>query len=235
MTAKFRSKNAASDELPAGRSRLLAVVITGTYAWGLTVLPPLSVHGFSSVAGVFAIVAILGLLLAPILPPGRLSLIAGLDIFVGCCLISWWAGRDSPIRPPFAVFGSLGWLAYTFAWGSLSTPREQVAQANPGPHLDPRTPPSRASAAAILLLLMGSLVLLGAAWRVERPSASVLSHVVALAAALLLLRAGAHFAIVAQVRGTKMHQPLRLAAAWGPMLLLAVVVAVGLVWSVVPR
>lgn len=235
MTADLSSKGVVPHESPAGRSRLFAVVLTGTYAWGLTVLPSASSHGFSSVVGVFALLALGGLFLSLLLPPGRLSLFAGLDLFIGCCLVSWWAGRGDPLRPPFAVFGSLGWLAYTFAWGSLSTSREFATQTHPGPHLEPRTPPSRLSAAAMLLLLMGSLVLLGGAWWVERPSLSVLSHVLALAAALLLLRSGAHLAIAMQVRGTKLHQPLRLWAAWGPLTLLAVVITVGLVWSLVPR
>jgi hypothetical protein len=234
MAGDLKPRSVASDELAAGRSRLVAVVVTGAYAWGLTVLPSATVHGFSSVVGIFAFLALGGLVLSPFLPPGRLSLIAGLDVFVGCCLISWWAGRGEPLRPPFAVFGSLGWLAYTFAWGSLSTPRELTTSLSPGPHLEPRTPPSRVSTAVMSLLLAGSLFLLAAAWRVERPALLVLSHVIALAAALLLLRSGAHFAIAVQARGTKMYQPLRLRAAWGPLTLLAVVLTVGLVWSLAP-
>jgi hypothetical protein len=196
---------------------MLAAVVTGVYSWGLTVLPPLSATGPGSLAGVAAGCAIVSLLVSPLLPPGRIALAASLDFFVGFCILSWWAGRHHPIEPPFAIFGSFGWLAYTLALGALSTPHEPESEASPGAHLSPRTPPSKLSAAALALALLGSLVLLGSAWKIERPAISVLAHVFALATVLILLRSGAHMATYLQVRGTKLVKPSRLRPALWPL------------------
>jgi hypothetical protein len=222
---------ARTDRTAGSRSRLIAAVITGTYSWALTVLPP-AVSGSSSfsLAAVAAAIAILSLLSAPLLPPGRPALIAALDVFVGFCILSWWAGRPNGINPPFAVFGSFGWLAYTLALGSLSTPGQEATAADPGPHLDPRTPPSRLAAGALLLVLLASLALLGAAWKVERPAVSVLAHVFALSAVLVLLRSGALLSTFLQVRGTKLARAPRLARAAWPLFGLFALLAVAAAW-----
>ena len=193
-------------------------------------LPPVAVTGPASLTGIAAAVALLSLFAAPFLPPGRPALTAALDVFLGCCILSWWAARDQALAPPFAIFGSFGWLAYTFALGSLSTPGDVETEASPGPHLDPRTPPSRLSAATLLTILVCCLIVLGAAWRVERPAVSVLAHVFALATVLILLRSGALLATYLQVRGTKLASPPRLKRAIWPLLALSVVGAVSLSW-----
>lgn len=217
------------------RLRMLAVVLTGGYSWALTVLPPLGAAGLGSFAGAFAFLALGSLLASPFLPPGRPALTAALDLFLGFCAVSWFLGRNQLIEPPLAVFGSFGWLAYTFALGSLSTPSDtEGTDGAPGSHLDPRAKPSRLSAAVLIGCLLAALVLLGAAWKVDRPALAVLSHVFALVVVLLLLRSGAHLSTYLQVRRTKLAISPRLGPAGWPLILLAFLLVVGVLWSFVP-
>lgn len=220
------SAGSADEGIPPRRSRLLATIITGTYSWALTVLPPLSVHGGVSATGVTAVLALASLLLSPLAPPGRWALLLALDLFVGFSFLSWLLGSDQLVDPPFAVFGTFGWLAYTLALGALSTPEEAREVLDPGPVLPPRTPPSRLSAAVLGLVVLGVLVILGAAWQIERPAVSVLGHVVALATVLLALRSGAQVSTYVQVAGTKLVRPLSLRAATFPLLSLALLAGV---------
>jgi hypothetical protein len=215
------SGRSEGDSLPVRRSRILAAVITGTYSWALTVLPPLSVHGSASVPGALAGLALLSLLLSPLVGPGPWTLVFALDLFVGFSIASWLTGSHQPMEPPFAVFGSFGWLAYTLALGALSTPDAADRPADPGPLLPPRTRPRRLSALVLGVVVALVLVILGAAWQVERPAVAVLSHVVALATVLLALRSGAQLATYVQVGGTKLARPLSLRAAIAPLLGLA--------------
>jgi hypothetical protein len=217
------------------RLRMLAVVLTGGYCWALTVLPPLGTLGFGSTAGAFALLALSSLLASPFLPPGRPALTGALDLFLGFCAVSWFLGRNQLIDPPLAVFGSFGWLAYTFALGSLSTPSDtEATDLAAGPHLDPRTNPSRFSAAVLIGCLVAALVLLGAAWKVDRPALAVLSHVFALVVVLLILRSGAHLSTYLQVRRTKLSMSPRLSPAGWPLILLALLLVVGTLWSFLP-
>lgn len=209
------------DGVPPRRLRLLATVITGTYSWALTVLPLLAAHGIATAPGVTGAMALLALLVSPLVPPGRWALVFALDLFVGLSFLSWWTGSHQFVEPPFAVFGSFGWLAYTLALGALSTPERAEQARDPGPALEPRTKPSRLSAAVLGLVVLGVLVILGAAWKIERPGVSVLGHVVALCTVLLLLRSGAQISTYVQVAGTKLGRPLSLRGAVVPLLSLA--------------
>jgi hypothetical protein len=225
---------------------MLVVVISGVYSWGLTVLPQVATTGPASPTGLFARLAIVALLAAPVLPPGRIALTAALDVFLGACILAWFFGRDHPMDPPLAVFGSFGWLSYTLALGSLSTPLESdternpaarnpaarnPAELNPGPHLDPRTRPSRLSAAVLLACLLACLAVIGAAWTVKRPAVAVLAHVFALSTVLVILRSSAHLATYLQVRTTKLKVRPRLGPAAWPLVALAVLAAAAVVWA----
>lgn len=186
------------------RIRLLAVLLTGAYAWSLTVLPLLGEVGDAPLVAVFGWAAIATLLVSPILPPGKWSMFAALDGFVGASVLAWWAGRHTQIEPPSAVFGSLGWLAYTLALGALSTPVEEAKTHRMGLPLEPRNPPSRSALLALLASVLLALLLLGRAWIVERPAQLVLAHILALGAALLVLRSGAGLATHLQAKDTNM-------------------------------
>ncbi len=212
------------------RSRLLAALIAGTYSWALTVLPALSVHGAISFAGLFALFSIVSLLASPLLPPGRWALLFALDLFVGFSILSWLSGSHQLIDPPFAIFGTFGWLAYTLAVGALSTPEQSEDSPDPGPQLDPRTRPSRLSAFILVLVVVLVLGVLGAAWEIRRPAVAVLGHVLALAVVLLALRAGAGLSTYVQVVGTKLARPLSFRSAVLPFLTLLLLAGLTFVW-----
>ncbi len=212
------------------RSRLLAAVIAGTYSWGLTVLPPVAIQGVVSFSGLFAALAILSLFFSPLAPPGRWALLLSLDLFLGFSVIAWLLTSQQPIDPPLAVFGTFGWLAYTLALGALSTPEQSDAEPDPGPKLDPRTRPSRLSALILAIVGVSALVVLGAAWNIQRPAAATLGHVVALAVVLFALRAGAGLSTYVQVVGTKLARPLSFRPAALPFLALLLLGGLTLAW-----
>lgn len=225
-----RSRPDLDEGISLRRSRLLAAVVAGTYSWGLTVLPPLAVHGAVSFTGLFALAALSSLIVSPLLPPGRWALVFALDLFVGFSMLSWLTGSHQLIDPPFAVFGTFGWLAYTLALGALSTPERSEEEPNPGPRLDPRTRPSRLSALILSLVVVAALVVLGAAWRIQRPAVAVFGHVVALAIVLVALRAGAGLSTYVQVAGTKLARPLSFRSAVFPFFTLLILAGLTLVW-----
>lgn len=210
---------------------MISVVLTGTYSWALTVLPPVAEAGPLSPTGVCAGLAIVSLLASPLLPPGRWALVASLDVFVGACLLAWFFSMNSAVEPPFAVFGSFGWLAYTLALGSLSTPPRAAEPPASGPVLEPRTKPSRLSAVALAVCVGLSFLLMGAAWKVERPAVAVLAQVFALTAVLVLLRSGAHLSTYLQVRGTKLSTAPRVRAGVWWLLILALLGVGGALWA----
>lgn len=206
------------------RSRLVPAVLAGTYSWAVTVLPAASSPGASLLSSVAAGVGLLALLVSPMLPQGRWSMITALDLFVGASILSWWGARNAEFALPFGVFGSFGWLAYTLALGALSTPPRLPEATDPGPELHPRTPPSKAAVVVLGVVVLSSLALLAAAWRVERPGLAVLAHIIALSVILLSLRTAALMAVHFQVRGTRIAAPLRLKNAWLPLILFFVAV-----------
>lgn len=202
------------------RTRLFPAVFAGTYSWVLTVLPAVVAAGWTSLSALGGAIALLSLLISPLLTRGRFALLTALDLFVGGSILAWWGVRDLDITLPFGVFGSLGWLAYTFALGALSTPAKLQEVGDPGPELHPRIPPSRAAAAVLITVFASCLIVLASAWQVERPSLGVLAHIVALGVILLSLRTGAHLAVFFQVRGSRIGAPLGMRRALIPLTLL---------------
>jgi hypothetical protein len=79
--------------------------------------------------------------------------------------------------------------------------------------------------AVLLLASIATILLLSVGWTVKRPGLSVLAHIVALAATLLVLRGSAQFATHLQTSGTRLMRPLSMQRAWW---LLLVVVSLGI-------
>jgi hypothetical protein len=169
-------------------------------------------------------------LISPVLTRGRFAMLTALDLFVGGSLLAWWGARDLDLSLPFGVFGSLGWLAYTFALGALSTPAKAQIAGDPGPELHPRIPPSRIAATILIAVFASCLVIMAAAWRVQRPSLGVLAHIVALGVILLSLRTGAHLAVFFQVRGSRIVAPVGIRRALLPLALFMGVGSMALYW-----
>jgi hypothetical protein len=86
----------------------------------------------------------------------------------------------------------------------------------------------------MLLGLLGASVPLLLAWRVRREDHALLAHAVSLVAAIALVSASAKIALT-RGTGTERRPGQRVAAGSGAFMLLAFVLAVGLVWSVLGR
>jgi hypothetical protein len=117
----------------------------------------------------------------------------------------------------------------------MSTPEEVIETPDPGPILEPRTRPSRGSAAVLGLIVVAVLSIRGAAWQIERPAVAVLGHVVALATVLLVLRSGTYLSTYVQVAGTKLARPLAMRPALAPLLVLALLAGVAVVLALSGR
>jgi len=213
------------------RTRMIPTVLAGSYCWIFTVATKALHDGVLSLSGLFAVLALVALLVAPAVPNRRIALILALDVFVLGCVGSWWAAAGIELDVPLSVFGSFGWVAYTFALGALSKPSRAEEVQEPGPELHPRTRPSKTSALVLLSVVMTSLFILGAAWKVERPALAVLSHVLALGVVLILLRTGAHLAVRFQVKGTRQESHLLLRRAALPLIVLVLLAAGAIYWA----
>ncbi len=230
LEAKFAAPVANSTP----RTRLLPAVLAGTYSWVLTVLPAVAAAGWTSLSALGGGIALLSLFVSPLLTRGRFAMLTALDLFVGGSILAWWGVRDLELSLPFGVFGALGWLAYTFALGALSTPAKLQELNDPGPELHPRVPPSRAAAAILVAVFASCLIVLASAWRVDRPSLGVLAHIVALGVILLSLRTGAHLAVYFQLQGSRIGAPLGLRRALLPLTLLLCSGLLALYWAFRP-
>lgn len=212
---------------PGERARWLAVVAAGTHCWAVTVLPGMRQSGLASgavVTGALALLFQLGSLAAA---RGRWFRFLAVDCFLVACLASWWFAGPVDSESDFGWFGALGFFAYTFALGSLSTPRAVSSFAAHEARFSARSPARRSALLVVLLLIPITLLLFFLVWEVERPAVGVLAQVLTLGALLLLLRGGALLAERLQTRGTRLHRSLGFRRS-GRLLALFALAALGL-------
>lgn len=191
------------------------VLIPGVYAWFVTVALPAGHRDASLWPRVFSVLAVLCLVGGPWLAVRRerLGRAVGVFGFVGFSLFTWLVlgdllsvGRLDPVR---AALGSMGWALYAFGWGS-------VREVGAIPEKDPRVLSGAALAArttlppgAALVLgigLLGALVPIFLAWRVERPLHGLFAHAVAIVAAIALVTSAAAIGVS---RGSRALHPAR--------------------------
>lgn len=242
MSALPPSVSTVSAGYPRHPLRLLAVLLTGGYAWAVTVLRPLIASDRSSLALLSACLALLALLASPFAPSRRWALVLGLDLFLALSIGSWWAAGAPPASYSLGVLGSLGWIAYTLALGSLSahdlpeaelaTLEEEAEGAVTALRLEPRTGPRRLLVVALGAVVVAMVLLLIAAWRVGGGEMSVLAHLFSLSVSLLILQAGSHLAVSFQTVETRLERPTRLGRAILPLALAGLV---GALWFFLAR
>lgn len=226
-----RGKGDAFEAVTMGeRGRWLAVVCAGIYAWAVTVLPGMRQSGLSSgaaLAGLLALALQLGSLAAPRRPWFRFLAV---ESFLIACFVSWWlAGAVAP-EHSFGWFGALGFFAFTFALGSLSTPRAVSSFAAEEARFVARSPPRRSALLLVVSLIPVTLALIYLAWEVKRPAVAVLGQVLALGVLLLLLRGGGLLAENLQTRGTSLYRAPSLRRARWLLAALAVVALGAFIW-----
>lgn len=169
------------------RYRLIVVVVAGLYAWSVSVLPLLG--DLSTWPALCGLGAALALSVSPFVPNRRLSLYGALHIFLAGCLLCWWGARERATLNPWSAYAALGWIAYTLALGSLTTPErgEQGSQLRPQ-MFRPRVQPSKAAALCIGSGLLATIALNIYSFQVSRPELLMLAHLAALATGLIVLK-----------------------------------------------
>jgi hypothetical protein len=190
-------------------------------------------------ARVSAFVALVALAAAPFFVRDRIGLARALGIysFIGFSLLSWALLGDAlaveRIDRVRAGVGALGWLLYAFGWGSVRT--RGVPEDDPhvvrGARLVPRSRLPRASVYLAIFAAVAAVAIEALAFRVDRREPAVLAHAAAIAAALLVLGAGARIALAQGSRIELSSGSNRLNAVTVPGALLAVLLGLGLIWA----
>lgn len=203
-------------KLPALPRRMaVRVLIPGIYAWFVTVALPAGHRDASLLPRLLSILAVLCLVGGPWLAVRRerLGRAVGVFGFVGFSLLTWLVlgdllsvGRLDPVR---AALGSIGWVLYAFGWGSV---REVGAIPETDPHalsgavLVARSPLPAGAAIVVTVGVLGALVPIVLAWRVERPLHALFAHAVSIVAAIALVTAAATIGVS---RGNRALHPVR--------------------------
>ncbi len=215
-------------------------LLPGLYAWTATVALPATYPEVGWEARASSVAALVALVLGPWLSPARpaLARLFGIHAFVGFSLVTWTlavrAGVSLAPEPLRAALGGLGWMVYAFGWGELARPL-RVPEDDPhvlgGPALAPRALLPRRASAVIGVGVVGALLLVILAWRVQRVPQTVLGHAVALAASLWILSAATEIALT-EAQSPRGSAGERLSRASGTLSLLLVLLGVGLLWMV---
>ncbi len=181
---------------------LLPVVLTGTYAWLVAVFPLMGAPGTSPWVAWTGLLALVFLLLSLAIPHRRLAMGSALYGYLAGCLLTWWGASSLESEPRSAGYGALGFVAYTLALGSLSTPSgQQDAVTSPSPKLSPRVRPSWFAALVMGGAGVASLFLFSRALEVPRPELSILAQLCCLGVVILLLKSASHVSHYFQRRG----------------------------------
>jgi hypothetical protein len=210
----------------------------GLYAWLATVLVPVLQRGAPWSARALAGVALLALGGAFVLhgPRPKLARWLGVYTFILACFGAWaLLGRQlaaEQLDPVRSALGATGFLLHALAWGAAprSLDAEPPDNLVPGAPLLPRHRPARLApvvfGAGVLLALLPSLIAFG----VERPSASLLAHAVALGAALLIVTVSVDVALRMGRNWRFAAFRTRVARATWPLGALALSLGIGLIW-----
>lgn len=187
--------NAPGYEAPAPgtrrseRFRLTLTVCAGLYTWSVSVLPLLNHRELLTWPTLCGICAVLALLSAPLLPSRRLALCFVLHVFLAGCLLCWWGTAQRSTAHSWSSYAALGWIVYTLALGSLTTPAPTVrAVASQLRTFRPRVRPSKSAALSLGFGLVSTVGLSVYSFQVEGPQLAMLAHLGSLAVGLILLQ-----------------------------------------------
>lgn len=202
--------------------RFLPVLLTGAYAWALSVLPAARAPGAPRLAQVLAGLALALLAGAGLSPSAGLATALGIYGFLGASALVWGLSPGGPT----SAWTLLAWIAFPLAWGALSVPpaRDQL---DSGPVLAPRRPASRGAVAFVTIGAAAGFFLLREPDAIDRPAVRVLGLLMALVGALGLVQVSSRLGSDWQLEA---QEPLRraLARAKAPLLLLAAAAALAL-------
>lgn len=184
--------------------------------------------------------ALLALIAGPYLAlyQQRLGRAVGVVGFVALCMLTWLllgSFVDIDKLEPFqAALGGLGWVAFAFGWGTLrnigSVPEEHPNVLEGAP-LRARGQLPKGALVVVSISVVGALLCLVLAWRVERVEHALLAHGCAIACAIALLTHGAKLAIARASDRSPRTPRRRLAAASRPLVGLVLLLATGAIWT----
>jgi hypothetical protein len=224
------------------RRRLLLAeasrVVPGLYGWVATVLTPALQRGAPLSARVAAGLAALALLSAYLFSASRprLARVLGVYAFMAGCFSAWaLLGpllRADQLDAVRGALGALGFLLHALAWGAAARSLESPPLDNllPGPPLLPRLRPPRVGAWVLAFGIAVAFSPVALAFTVQRPSAALLAHALALGCGLLIVGASADLSL--RVGKPHEHAPWRARAsrALWPLGGLILALALGLSW-----
>ncbi len=217
------------------------MLLPGLYAWVSTVASPITVRGAPTLARVTAVLALIALVAGPLLAleRPRIGRAVGVYAFVGLSLVTWVVAGSlvdvTRLEPVRAALGAVGWALFAFGWGTVRTlgsVPEEDPHAIAGPPLQVRNELPRGTLVVFSIGLAGAVVPVLLAWRVLRPGHALLAHAVAIACAIATVSAAAKIALA---RGSWQRQTpprIRLAAATRPLALVTVLLAAGMLWTI---
>ncbi len=179
-------------------------VIPGGYAWVATVATPAAGRDATALARTLGLAALVALLAGPFIAMERprAGSAVGVGVFLALCVGAWLAlgpllavGQLDPVR---AALGGIGWACFALAWGN---PRrsdlvpEDDPRAIAGDALTPRGTLPWGAGAVLAIGIVGALVPVAVAWRVDRTGHALLAHAAALLCALFVLRTATNVAL----------------------------------------
>jgi hypothetical protein len=216
------------------------LLVPGGYAWLATVAAPAAARGAPVIARASAMLALIALIAGPYLALARprLGRAVGVVGFVALCMLTWLllgSFVDIDRLEPFqAALGGLGWVAFAFGWGTLrnlgSVPEEHPNVLEGAP-LTARGELPRGALVVVTVSVLGALLCLTLAWRVERVEHALLAHGCAIGCAIALLTNGAKLAIVRSANTVERAPNRRFAAASRSLAGLMLLLATGAVWA----
>jgi hypothetical protein len=229
--------SAAKDREASELIRAPNVLLSGVYAWAVTVLYPSLGRGPGLLPRISCGVALACLIAGVVVGSRRssaLGRLVGLHGFVGFSLITWVLlgsfvaiDRLEPLR---AALGGVGWVLFAFGWGSTREPAsipEDDPRALPGEPLTPRGRLPRGAGVVLTVATVLAAVPLALAWRVARTPHALLAHAVAIAAAIAVVSSGAEIA-VRRGRWSRVEPPgQRFGQAAVPLAMLAIALCAG--------
>lgn len=174
-------------------ARFAPVLFTGGYAWSLTVAPAWGEAGATPLVRVALVVSLCCLFVAGWLAARAGVLALGLYGFVGTAAFVWSQTEPfSFLSASSRLLGVLGWVAYTFAWGSLSIPSRSSASTEQDRSLEARVAPRPGLVLLPITAALSGVALLVASETVSSPPWRVLLQVTALGVTLFLIRGASH-------------------------------------------
>lgn len=213
-------------------------VVPGLYGWLATVLLPVAQSGaplLSRLAALAAVVALGGSFVVSATRP-RLARWLGVYTFVLGCFLAWAALgarlRSDQVDAVRSALGAVGFLLHALAWGAppKNPDADDLDNLVPGQPLQARHQPVRAGVFVLGLGIAIGIAPLVAAFRVERPGASLLAQAMALGCGIVVIGASTDVALRIGKPHTFAGWRARSTRAVWPLGILTLAFAIGLVW-----